>query len=190
MASVNLFVSEASAGEDCTDGIAVFKILFLLLSLSVFFVSAYGIKAPSLDDFRALLAPFYLLFGVSAPSVAPTVRALGSKQATMGKKIGKVLLGLCLALPILLVLTSLLIFADQAFESFIDGIDFNFGEFLSTVLFGAVLLLLLFHLRCFHKNHLLKQFLQGLLQSHLCYVLFLLNLPHCFYPDSQQNTDA
>ena len=123
---------------------AVFKILFLLLSLSVFFVSAYGIKAPSLDDFRALLAPFYLLFGVSAPSVAPTVRALGSKQATMGKKIGKVLLGLCLALPILLVLTSLLIFADQAFESFIDGIDFNFGEFLSTVLFGAVLLLILF----------------------------------------------
>lgn len=123
---------------------SVFKILFLLLSLSVFFVSAYSIKAPSLDDFRALLAPFFLFFGVSAPSVSTTVRALGSKQAAVGKKIGKVLLGLCLALPILIVLTALLIFADQAFESFIDGIDFNFGELVCTVLFGALLLLFLF----------------------------------------------
>ena len=62
----------------------------------------------------------------------------------MGKKIGKVLLGLCLALPILIVLTALLIFADQAFESFIDGIDLNFGEFFCTALFGVVLLLILF----------------------------------------------
>ena len=37
---------------------AVVKILFLLLSLSIFFVSACGIRAPSLDDFRARLAPF------------------------------------------------------------------------------------------------------------------------------------
>ncbi|MBQ5389845.1 MAG: hypothetical protein IIU58_02950, partial [Clostridia bacterium] len=123
---------------------AFFKFLFLILSLSVFFVSACGIKAPSLDDFRALLAPFYLLFGVSAPSVSPTVRALGAKQASIGKKIGKVLLGLCLALPILLVLTALLIFADRAFESFVDGMDFNFGELVCTALFGAMLLFVLF----------------------------------------------
>lgn len=123
---------------------AFFKIVFLLLSLSIFFVSACGIKAPSLDDFRALLAPFYLLFGVGAPSVVPTVRAFGSKQATVGKRIGKVLLGLCLALPILIVLTALLIFADQAFESFIDGIDFNFGELFCTALFGTILLFFLF----------------------------------------------
>ncbi|MBQ9133708.1 MAG: DUF4173 domain-containing protein [Clostridia bacterium] len=123
---------------------AVFKLLFLLLSLSVFFVSACGIKAPSLDDFRALLAPFYLFFGVSAPAVSPTVRALGAKQAAIGKKIGKVLLGLCLALPILLVLTALLIFADQAFESFIDGIDFDFGELVCTAFFGAIVLFVLF----------------------------------------------
>lgn len=120
---------------------AVYKFAFLLLSLSIFFVSACGVKAPSLDDFRALLSPFYLFFGISCPTIPTAAKALGKKQASLGKQIGKILLGLCIAFPILCVLTALLIFSDQAFESFIDGLSFDFGELFSTLFFGLTLLL-------------------------------------------------
>ena len=120
---------------------AFFKFLFLILSLSVFFVSACNVKAPSLDDFRALLSPFYLFFGESLPSISMTTQALLGNQKENAKKLGKILLSLCIAFPILAVLATLLIFADQAFETFVDSITVDFDELFFTLFLTALLLL-------------------------------------------------
>lgn len=125
---------------------AFFKFNFLFLALALFFVSAYGIKAPSMEDFRALLAPYYLFFGETARAMPLTARSLGKKNVTFGKKVGMVLLALIIALPLLAVLTVLLASADQAFEGFIENIDFDASEFIVTVTLGAGLLLCAFPL--------------------------------------------
>lgn len=129
-----------------TTSFTFFKTCFLILAISIFLVSAYGIKAPSLDDFRALFAPFYLFFGENVPAVSLTARSLTSKNVSIGKKIGKILLALIISMPLLLVLTFLLIYADRAFEGFVDNLDFDFGEFIFTLIFGCILLVCIFPL--------------------------------------------
>ncbi len=123
-----------------------FKFNFLFLALAIFFVSAYGIQAPSMDDFRALLSPCYLFFGETARAMPLTVRSFGKKNATFGKKVGMVLLALILALPLLAVLTVLLASADQAFEGFVENIDFDASELIVTLTLGIGVLFCVFPL--------------------------------------------
>ncbi len=123
---------------------AFFKFIFLILSISLFIVSSYGIKTPNLSDFRALLSPFYLLFGINIGAASMTARALASKNAPTGKKIAKILLSLLITMPLLLVIAVLLIYADSAFEGFIDKINFDAGELLATLFVGAILLVCIF----------------------------------------------
>ncbi len=125
---------------------AFFKLLFLMLSISLFFVSSYGLKAPNLSDFRSLLSPFYLFLGIVIPSISPTARSLVSKNASAGKKLAKILLALLVGAPPLLVITLLLVYADRAFEGFINQISINVGEFISTVFVGTVILVCVFPL--------------------------------------------
>lgn len=123
-----------------------FKFNFLILALALFFVSAYGIKAPSLEDFRALLSPYYLFFGETARAIPLTARSLGKKNVSFGKKVGMVLLALVIALPLLAMLTVLLASADPAFEGFIENIDLDVSEFIVTVMLGVGLLFCAFPL--------------------------------------------
>lgn len=125
---------------------AFFKFNFLVLSLAIFFVSAYGVKAPSLDDFRVLLSPFYLLFGETVRAIPITTRSLGRKNAALGKTVGKVLLALILALPLLAVLTVLLASADQAFEGFVESFEWDFSEWIATLMFAVILFFVSFPL--------------------------------------------
>jgi len=122
---------------------APFKLLFLLLAISVFAVSAYGTRAPSLDDFRALLSPFYLFIGGSCAGIGTTAKSLAANGSGRMKKIAKILLALGISLPLLGVLTVLLVFADRAFEAFIDSIDLDFGEVFYTLFFGSLTVLFL-----------------------------------------------
>ncbi len=126
-----------------SEGFAHIKLAFFLLALSVFLIAESGMQSPPQDDFRILLAPFYLLFGVSIPALAPTWRAFGKTRVPFSKKLGKILLGLCIALPVVLVLGVLLIWADTAFEHFIDNISLDLSEGIATLIFGSILLLVL-----------------------------------------------
>ena len=123
---------------------ASFKLHFLIFSLSVFLVSAYKIKAPDLCDFRALFAPFYLFFGANVPAIPLTAHSLASKNLSIGKKIGKILLALLLTAPLLFVLLFLLVSADTAFENLIDAINFDVSELVCTAILGAMLLVCTF----------------------------------------------
>lgn len=143
---VSAFAVTVSFAVHENTAFASFKFLFLFLALSLFAVSAYGIKAPSLDDFRALLSPFYLFVGGSCSGIPVTTGALAASGGSKLKKVGKVLLALGISLPLLAVLTILLTYADQAFEGFMASIDFDFGELTYTLFFGCVTALFLFSL--------------------------------------------
>lgn len=143
---VSTFVVTVSFAVHESTAFASFKFVFLFLALSLFAVSACGIKAPSLDDFRALLSPLYLFFGGSCSGIPVTVGALAENGGNKLKKLGKVLLALGISLPLLTVLTVLLTYADQAFEGFMDSIDLNLGELTYTLFFGCVTALFLFSL--------------------------------------------
>lgn len=125
---------------------ASLKFPFLLLAISLFLVSACKIKAPSLDDFRSLLSPAYLLIGGSCSGIPMTTGALTENGGGKLKKLGKVLLALGVSLPLLAALTLLLMYADRAFEGFMDSINLNFGELVYTLFFGCVITLFLFSL--------------------------------------------
>lgn len=129
-----------------TTTFSFFKLNFLILSLSVYLVSAYGIKAPELCDFRALFAPFYLFFGADIPAVPLTAHSLARNNISVGKKVGKILLALFLTAPLLFILLFLLTSADTAFESFVNAIDFDMSELIFTLILGSILLICTFPL--------------------------------------------
>lgn len=118
-----------------------FKVLFLLLALSLFYVSACGLPAPALTDFRALLAPFYLFFGISCNSLGDTFGAVGQKKNNRPKQILMALIAICCVLPVFGLLLLLLASADAAFESLVSSIDLNFTEWFATLLLGVIFLL-------------------------------------------------
>ena len=113
---------------------AFYKLNALFLLLPLFIVSGYGVKAPSLDDFRALLSPYYLFFGENIRALPFTARSLGKKNASAGKTVAKILLAIAFSMPLLTVLTLLLVSADPAFEEFVNRFDLDVGEFIFTVM--------------------------------------------------------
>lgn len=122
-----------------------YKILFAWLSGALFLVSATGACASVLDDFRALLAPLYLLIGGACPAVSPAARGFAARQKK-GKRLLPVLGGLLLAVPVVLVLGVLLRRADAAFDAFVSQFSFNGQDVFFTVLFGVGLFVLFFPL--------------------------------------------
>lgn len=87
-------------------------------------------------------AAFSALFKSGSKSEKKSAKALGS--------IGKVLIGLLIALPVAAVLILLLISADAAFESVIvditdwfDSLDLDFGDFFTDLFFGVLAVIFL-----------------------------------------------
>ena len=83
----------------------------------------------------------HTLFRLGVGELSPSIRGLGAafrKSGTAGQKIGSVLLGLGIALPVLLLIVPLLMFADAAFEGLMDRLPaISFREIIVTVLFGV-----------------------------------------------------
>lgn len=122
-----------------------YKMLFSWLSGALFLVSATNAGASILDDFRALLAPFFLLIGGACPSISPAARGFAARQKK-GKRLLPVLGGLLLAVPVVLVLGALLRSADAAFDAFVSQFSFNATDVFFTVLLGALLFVFFFPL--------------------------------------------
>ncbi len=152
---LSAFVVSASFSIYPNSAFSFFKLWFLALAVSVFFMDACGLRAPVLCDWRAAFAPFYLL-AVGGGNISYTARSLGRGQVRFGKKFSKILLGILIALPALAVLLALLQRADAAFESLVSSLHIRFGEIIATVLFGGLLFLflfcMLFALRKRHTN--------------------------------------
>ena len=90
----------------------------------------------------------FVLFGLGFGELPASTKGLGNafrNSGTLGKKGGAVLLGLCFAIPVLLLMIPLLMGADAAFEGLLDLLPaFSVSEFLSTLVLGAGLAFILY----------------------------------------------
>ncbi len=126
------------------DGFVKFvMVLFLLLSvnLGLCILAGQNLRAPR--GFTSLLdaprAAFSLALGKLNPALGGLFQGLRT-CGSAGKKSGPILLGLVIAIPLLLIIVPLLISADAAFDALMQNLpQWDFGEFIPSVLLGTLL---------------------------------------------------
>lgn len=119
------------------------KLLFILLSASLFLVSATGAEQHLLADFRAFFAPFALFLRDACPHLPMTARAFFGKRRET-RTAGRIVLGLLLAVPVVLLAGRWLVDADAAFDALVGGFRFDFGACMTTLIFGGLFFAFLF----------------------------------------------
>ena len=148
----------------------------------------YGIgTAASLLD--GVTTFFRLGFGEMAPSCRGLIDSFRNSTG-FGKKGASVLLGLCIALPLMIILVPLLMSADAAFEGLMDMLpSFSLRELLATLLAG-VFVAFLFYTRtvALHQKEQLPSapgIRKGLPSLTVNTVLVAICLVYCVYLVSQ-----
>ena len=122
--------------------------LFLMLSGNLGLCILAGKNHWTPAGIRSLLDAPMTFFGLGFGKLSESTRGLGQalrNTGTAGKKGGAVLLGLCVAVPILLLLISLLSSADAAFEGIVKLLpEWDIKELIATLIFGGGLFFILY----------------------------------------------
>ena len=122
------------------------QFLFLGVNLSFSLLSGQNRFVPG--RFSSLGDSFAAFFGLGFGKLSPAFRGLLEslrQSGKLGRGMGSVLLGLCIALPILLLVVPLLVSADAAFDGLVSLLpQFDLEELLTTLIFGGFLFCLLF----------------------------------------------
>lgn len=131
------------------DGFVKFILLhFLLLATNLGFCVMAGKNLYPTGCAVSLLDAPRTLFGLGIGRSGRAVSGLSRifrRSGTVGQKGGAVLLGLCVALPVVGIMLPLLISADAAFDGLIALLpDFEAKEFVVTLLFGPFVAILLY----------------------------------------------
>lgn len=131
------------------DGFVKFVLAhFLFLGINLGFSLLSGKNRFSSARFQTLGDSFATFFGLGFGQLSPAFRGLVQglrRSGKLGRGMGSVLLGLCIAVPILLMVVPLLISADAAFDGLMSLLpSFDLQEALSTLVFGGLLFCLLF----------------------------------------------
>lgn len=124
------------------DGFVKFVLVwFLLLSVNLALCLMAGQNRRSPAGLTSLIDPFRAVLMLGIGEMSPAFRGLVGLFRSGGpavKKAGAVLIGLAVALPVLGILIPLLMSADAAFSGLVGLLpDFEIGELIVTVLFGA-----------------------------------------------------
>ena len=149
LALMGLSVVIAAGFARSNDGFVKFVMtLFILLAVNIALCLQAGQNRRNTAGITALLdgprAIFALGIGKLPESFCGLRRTM-KNGGTGSKKVGAVLAGLLIAVPVLLIVLPLLISADAAFEGLIDMLpDFDFGELLVTVIIGLPLACVLY----------------------------------------------
>jgi len=126
--------------------------VFILLALyCVILTDAFNLRRFKKGSYAATIDVLSTAILRSFPKIGDGCFALFRKADKEGnihrRKIGKVMIGILISLPVLLIIVPLLIKSDAAFEGLLNKFSFaNVGEIFVTILFGAFGFLLLFSL--------------------------------------------
>lgn len=131
------------------DGLVKFVLSgFLFVGINLGLVILAGKNRRSSGSVYSLEDPFYAFFGLGLGKLEPAFRGLGDTVRSggkVGKNTASVGLGLLITVPLLAVLIPLLVSADAAFDGLIKLLpEFQLGELLATLFFGAMLWAVLF----------------------------------------------
>lgn len=129
-------------------GDAFMKFCLFALSLGAYFLGlsqwAEGARY-SAGTAESLVGLRRAVFDLPYPAIAPAFQGLFMRQTPEGprkRKLGGVILGLLLAVPVLFVVIPLLMSSDAAFEGLVDrAMGFTDGEPVITLIVGAMLFL-------------------------------------------------
>lgn len=127
-----------------SDGFVKFVLAqFLFLGSNLCFSLMTGRNRFCPGRLSSLGDSFLTAFGMGLRKLAPAFQGLAQafrSSGRLGRGAGAVLLGLCIAFPLLLVVVPLLISADAAFDGLVSLLpSFDLQEALSTLLFGCLL---------------------------------------------------
>ena len=136
--SVVIAAGFARSGDGFVKFVLVWFIL-LAVNLALCLVAKQNLRSPA--GLSSLIDPFRAAFMLGLGELSPAFRGLAGLVRSGGsavKKAGAVLIGLAVALPVLGILIPLLMSADAAFSGLVGLLpDFEVGELIVTVLFGA-----------------------------------------------------
>ena len=152
---LSIVIAAAFARTD--DGFVKFVMLCFLtvsVNLGLCLMAGQNLRAPG--SVRSLLDAPRTLFRLGMGRIPEAFQGLGQafrRSGSIGQKGGAFLLGLCIAVPILAIMIPLLISADAAFDGLVALLpEFDFEEFLSTVILGSMLACVLY-VRCVALRH-------------------------------------
>lgn len=131
------------------DGFVKFVLaVFALMAVNLALCQCAGKNRYSPGTAASVLDVPRTIFNTGFGKLPESFRGLGSafrRSGSLGQKGGAFLLGLCISVPLLVVMVTLLISADAAFDALMAMLpEFRFGEFLATVLFGVLLASILY----------------------------------------------
>ncbi len=132
-----------------TDSIKLFTIAAMFLLSTVAMLELMQLRSSRDGGYRCIGDVCYALFALTFGKLSGTCRALFRGQADggapRGRRVGGILLGLLISVPVLLVLIPLLMSSDAAFSSIVRRLNTqSFSEISSAVLIGAAVFLLVF----------------------------------------------
>lgn len=121
-------------------------LMIVLMPMQLMLMS--GCTQNKVVSFHGFIDIFKVFFGYTFANIATAFRTLGK---TEGKKKGsgiKVIIGLLISIPVLIVLIALFAKADAAFahmiKTIINFIEFDFGKLILDVMLGAVIAVFVF----------------------------------------------
>ena len=122
------------------------QFLFVGINLSLSLTAGQNRFSP--NGLRSLGDSFITAFGIGFGNLSPAFRGMAQafrKSGKLGQKTAAVLLGMCIALPILLLVIPLLISADAAFDGLISLLpSVDMTEQVATLVLGGGLFCLLY----------------------------------------------
>lgn len=124
-------------------------LLCLLLLTTCFMMESMELRVWEPGSFRSIGDYFYVAYAASFGKIAPAMYGLFHREVKANDKrktgVGKALLGLVIALPLVLLLAFLLYNGDDAFHGMLDGIDLGrFPERLLSLLLAVPVFVFLF----------------------------------------------
>jgi len=131
------------------DGFIKFvMVCFLIVGVNLGLGILAGKNLRNPGGVASLLDAGFVLFKLGFGELPPACKGLTGafrRSGTVGQKSGAILLGLCIALPMLLIIIPLLVSADAMFEGLLDLLpEFSVEELVVTVIFGTVSAFILF----------------------------------------------
>ncbi len=136
----------AFALTDCSTGIKLLLLLLMLLLAAVVMLERMGLRQYTGGDFRSIADLCYMIFALPFGKLGQALHTLFHRGGGERRRIGSVLLGVLIAVPVLFIVLPLLISSDAVFAAMLDrwmALD-RLSELAGVLIIGFFMFLLLF----------------------------------------------
>lgn len=138
LAGILALVSAFIFGYSNNTSVNIYLFIAMFFESALWFSSLCGVKDNG-SELGIITHGFSTVFGKSFGKLPKTLRSVFDNKNEKMKGVGKVLIGILCALPLLVIVVPLLISADGAFEGLIRKIGDNIGELIAQIAIGILI---------------------------------------------------